>query len=1166
MNSNTKPNSGLRPSFTPLGMWAFSIGTGIGWGSFIVTCNTYLQKSGVLGTFLGLLIGMAVILVITGNLQYMIQSAPDAGGIYTFEKRLGGNDFGFLALWFVMLTYLAVLWANITSVPLFARFFLGDTFRFGFHYTVFGYDIWLGEALLSIGAMLLVGLLCTHSSRIPNRIMIVSSLAFSIGFTACAILAFVRHGNTSFSYSPLYIEGSAPFAQIVRIAAISPWAFIGFENISHFSEEYTFPLKKVRRILIGSVLITTALYLLVSLLSVSAYPPEYPSWIAYIRDMGNLEGIRAVPAFYAANHYLGKAGVTVLMLALFAVILTSLIGNMLALSRLLYAAGREGELPRPLAKLSEHGIPRTAIRAVLLVSAFIPFLGRTAIGWIVDVTTLGATIIYALISHAVYLSAKKEDRKAEKVTGILGFALMTVFALLLLIPGLLPFHAMETESYVLFIVWSVLGLAYFRYLVRRDHNREYGQRMIVWLILLLLVLFASMMWVSRATENAAEDAVARIYEYHQAHPSHDDDAPHQAEREAFLEDQARTIGSTNTLYTVVSLGLVLLSIGIMLINYRDNQQLGKRLSAAEDEAEAAKKIAKLKQSIGILLDNMPALCFYKDAETGVYIACNRVLAEHLHRSSPEEIIGRTDFELYEPEVAKHFTEVDRIALSMDAPYILFEEVTDASGKTHQFQTTKLKFKDENGRLCLLGISMDMTELEAARRETRETQEAYRQALSTGAIYESIVDALSKDYFNLYYIDLATEEYISYGSLTEDGPRTVEKRGENFFESSRENAARIIEEEDIDAFLEAFQKEKILHAIEAHGTFIMQYRLLIAGVPTYVNLKATCIPGDEQHMIIGINNVDAQIKDRMAARNAASERKTYLRLNALNNNLIVLYYVDPETGQYTEFSATRTYEELGIAKQGNDFFRTTYENSYRTVHPADQALFQAQVTKENILRTIERDGVFQLEYRLMTGELPFYVRLKASKVIENGKPLLIIGLLDEDAQIRHTQEFEHDLSVAKQMALRDALTGVKNKHAYVEAENQLNDRIQDEGTAFAIVVCDINNLKEINDNHGHKEGDRAIRKASAVLCSIFRDSPVFRVGGDEFAVICEGHDYEHMEECLESLHEANRTHQSHDDVQIAFGMARFGNEDRSVETVFDRADRRMYDHKAQMKMA
>lgn len=436
---------GLGRRFTPLGMWAFSIGTSIGWGSFIVTCNTYLQKSGILGTVFGLLAGMAVILIIAWNLQYMIQTAPDAGGIYTFEKRVGGNDLGFLAFWFILLTYLAILWANITSVPLFARFFMGNTFRTGFHYTIFGYEVWAGEAILSILAILLVALLCIFSSRVPNGVMTAAALIFTSAFTICAVIAVMRH-DSSLSYEPMYTEGSAAFAQIVRIAAISPWAFIGFENISHFSEEYAFPVRKVRGILISSVIITTALYIFVSLLSVSAYPPEYASWLDYIRDMGNLEGIKAVPAFYAAYRYLGSGGVTILMMALFAVIMTSLVGNLLALSRLLYAAGREGEAPRSLSSLSGKSIPANAIIAVAAVSAFIPFLGRTAIGWIVDVTTLGATLIYGILSHGVYLHAKQEGRSTEKATGIAGIALMCCFMLLLLIPGLLPFHAMETES------------------------------------------------------------------------------------------------------------------------------------------------------------------------------------------------------------------------------------------------------------------------------------------------------------------------------------------------------------------------------------------------------------------------------------------------------------------------------------------------------------------------------------------------------------------------------------------------------------------------------------------------------------------------------------------------------------------------------------------------
>ena len=868
---NPNPSGGLRAGFTPLGMWAFSIGTSIGWGSFIVTCNTYLQKSGLLGTVFGLLLGMAVIFVITWNLQYMIQAAPSAGGIYAFEKRVGGKDLGFLALWFVLLTYLAVLWANMTSLPLFARFFLGHTFQFGFQYTIFGYKVWLGEALLSMCAVALIGALCANSSRVPNRVMIVAALTFTLGFTVCAVIALTRH-ESSFSYAPLYAEGSSAFRQIVRIAAISPWAFIGFENISHFSEEYVFPIRKVRGVLIGSVLVTTLLYLFVSLLSVSAYPPEYESWLAYIQDMGNLEGIKAVPAFYAADHYLGQTGVTVLMLALFGVILTSLIGNLLALSRLLFAAGREGEAPSSLARLNARGIPSQAVYTIVAVSLFVPFLGRTAIGWIVDVTTLGATLIYALISHAVYHHAQSQNRRLEAVTGILGVLLMAVFMLLLLIPGLLPFHAMETESYILFIVWSVLGLAYFRGLIRRDEHREYGQRVIVWILLLVLVLFASMMWVSRATETAANDAVERIYQYHQSHPEHDS-GDSVEERMAYLHEQAKSISSTNTLYTVVSLGLFMLIITMMLNNYRDTRKLGERLTEAEREALAAKEIAELKDTITSLLDNMPALTYTKSADTGVYLACNQAFADYAHKESPSGVAGLTDAQIFDANTAKHFVDDDKLALSMDAPYIFFEDVLDAAGNQRQFQTTKFKYTDTAGRLCILGMSQDVTDMVRIQHENAMTKEAYENAVSSGIMYTHIAQTLARDYTDMFYVNCDTEEFIEYRRGDKGAALSEMRRGWHFFSDCKAELCRDVYPEDQEAFMKAMNRRTLMEALGRKDTFVMTYRQAGKDGPTYVSMKVSMMDDDEHFIILGITNVDAEMRDAMAKSEALAEALT-----------------------------------------------------------------------------------------------------------------------------------------------------------------------------------------------------------------------------------------------------------------------------------------------------
>ena len=584
-------------------------------------------------------------------------------------------------------------------------------------------------------------------------------------------------------------------------------------------------------------------------------------------------------------------------------------------------------------------------------------------------------------------------------------------------------------------------------------------------------------------------------------------------------------------------------------------------------AQDEEKIEELKASIQSLFNNMPALSFSKDMMTGVYLACNQAFAEYANRPSPEQTVGLTDYEIFDPETAAHFVADDKKAQSMDEPYVFFEDALDAAGNPRQFQTTKLKFIDETGRLCLLGMSMDVTEAIRAKRENEETQAAYQKALSTSAVFESIVDALSQDFFDLYYVDLETDEYIEYGSWTKEGHRGTERRGSNFFAECRKNAISYIYSEDRELFTSALDKERLCSEVKKLGAFRFQYRLMIDGVPTYVRLKATYIPNDNRHIIIGVSNVDTQVRDRMEADRVKDEKKTYMRLSALSGNLMALYYVDPETNAYRQFSSTAEYDELGIARQGSDFFKSTYENSLRTIHPEDLPLFHAEVTKENMLAAIERDGMFVLAYRMLKGEVSIYMRLKAALVVEDGKPLLIIGLLDEDAQIRQEQEYAQSLSIARKMATVDSLTGVKNKHAFAQWEEQIDADIKAEKqTPFAVVICDVNNLKAVNDLYGHKEGDACIGKACRKICSVFSHSPVFRIGGDEFAVLLTGEDYNHRSSLMEQI-TSLPTDLSKIRIgeTVAAGLADYNRKQHySLASVMVEADKAMYENKKFLK--
>ena len=154
---------------------------------------------------------------------------------------------------------------------------------------------------------------------------------------------------------------------------------------------------------------------------------------------------------------------------------------------------------------------------------------------------------------------------------------------------------------------------------------------------------------------------------------------------------------------------------------------------------------------------------------------------------------------------------------------------------------------------------------------------------------------------------------------------------------------------------------------------------------------------------------------------------------------------------------------------------------------------------------------------------------------------------------------------------DALTSLKNRTAYENAKTMLkNHYLSGDGTKFAIVMFDLNNLKKINDELGHGAGDVYIKNSSELICHTFKHSPVYRVGGDEFVAIVKNSDYQIKEELLYTFRKEvdNRSSEDiplMDRVSVASGMADIEEivED-DVDSVFRLADERMYENKRLMK--
>ncbi|MBQ7614054.1 MAG: diguanylate cyclase [Butyrivibrio sp.] len=207
--------------------------------------------------------------------------------------------------------------------------------------------------------------------------------------------------------------------------------------------------------------------------------------------------------------------------------------------------------------------------------------------------------------------------------------------------------------------------------------------------------------------------------------------------------------------------------------------------------------------------------------------------------------------------------------------------------------------------------------------------------------------------------------------------------------------------------------------------------------------------------------------------------------------------------------------------------------------------------------------------------------EAAEQVEKGNYDVDLPYDEDDELGRLTRSFkklsdnmEAHISDLNERIFIDALTHVKNKGAFDKSSNELQEKI-DEGAdklKFAIGVFDCDNLKEINDRYGHDKGDIYINIASYTISDVFKRSPVFRIGGDEFAVILKKDDLHNMEALIELFDETSKQINESADkpwehIYVSKGFAVFDPAlDSTVVSVLQRADKLMYDNKRERKAA
>ena len=475
-----KNNGGkaLQKQLSPTHVWALAFGCIIGWGSFVNPGKKFLPNSGVAGTAIAMVLGAIVMIVIACSYAYMIPKYPKAGGEFTFTKECYGKNMAFVCGWFLIAAYLTNVPMNSTAIGLIVDGIDGaaDILKFGFNYTIAGFEIYLGEIIFASAILILFGVLNIFGVKKAGIIQTILSTLLVTSVFVLAVSALISSKAQGINMTPIWgfdknaamaagatTENISDFAKggsagiisaILATFAIAPWAYVGFDTIPQAAEEFKFSYKKVIGIMVIAILFGCFVYTTNNTVAAAALE----NWPDRVRAG---EWVLLV----AAEEMLGVFGKILIGTAVSCAVLSGIMGFYLASSRLMYSMAKDAYLPAVFGKIDDkYGTPKNAIIFCMIISLSGPILGREALGWFVDMSAIGASMGFFFTSASA-LRTMKRDRDGKpiiKVTAILGMLFSVIFMILQLIPipGLNGVH-FGKESYIMLLVWIVIGVIFY---------------------------------------------------------------------------------------------------------------------------------------------------------------------------------------------------------------------------------------------------------------------------------------------------------------------------------------------------------------------------------------------------------------------------------------------------------------------------------------------------------------------------------------------------------------------------------------------------------------------------------------------------------------------------------------------------------------------------------
>lgn len=457
-----------------MGAWdilVIAFGAMIGWG-WVINSGDWITTAGFAGSIIAMLIGGVMVFFVGLTYAELTSAMPQCGGEHVFSYRAMGPTGSFVCTWMIILGYVATSAFEATALPTVITYLFPE-FNQVYLYSIAGKDIYLTTILLGVGVAVLITFINIRGAKTAAILQTVLTAIIAIAEILLVVGSAVNGDGANITGQMWESGTGTTLGSVFKVACMTPFLFIGFDVIPQAAEEINVPYKKIGKIMLLSIFLAVAWYLLI-IFAVCYIMPQS----AIAQEMSSQNGLVSAKAIEIAfrSPLMGK----VLIIGGLCGIITSWNSFLMGGSRALYSMGESLMIPKMFGKLGKHKTPEAAIILCGIACVVAPFFGRGVLVWLVDAASFGCVIAYMFVSISFCILRKKKPEmarpykvKAGRFVGVMAVLMAGFMTLLYIVPASFS-AALVWQEWIVVGIWLALG-AFFYFYSKKKYGAEFGR-------------------------------------------------------------------------------------------------------------------------------------------------------------------------------------------------------------------------------------------------------------------------------------------------------------------------------------------------------------------------------------------------------------------------------------------------------------------------------------------------------------------------------------------------------------------------------------------------------------------------------------------------------------------------------------------------------------------